>query len=379
MELFNPHSNEWLLHKFDYYKKLRSLDQAYYSESYGLYVITRHADVVSALADAGTFSSAKGNLIVENPRRFGNTLGASDNPTHDIYKNIVKNAYSKSNLERVATLYRQAIKAYISGKTIINLSDVADQTTAWAIAEILNLPYDKEKIKDLIVGIQRHAAQCVRDNVDQTSYNSLMSIIIGCLKSKTPSTGPGIYHEFLYNNPEKLKVVSLFTGPTISGASSLTGAVQFLLLDIYRQQQLSKILNDRSLIPNAVNESLRFNASTGRFSRTVAKPVTLHGVNLKVGDRVALSLESANRDETVFPDPDNFDLSRGNLGNVAFGHGLHACIALALSKGLMQVFLDEFLNVVGNYKVLTDDNDLKYVMTQSGNDDMISNILIEKV
>ena len=168
----------------------------------------------------------------------------------------------------------------------------------------------------------------------------------------------------------------MFTGPTISGASSLTGGLQFLTLDLFREKQLDMLLNDRSLIPNAVNESLRFHASTGRFSRTVTQPITMHGVDLKPGDRVALCLESANRDPLKFPNPDRFILDRNTSGHVAFGHGVHACIALAISKNLMQSWLEILLDSYGPYKVDTQNSDLKYVLTASGNDDMITNIKI---
>jgi cytochrome P450 len=137
------------------------------------------------------------------------------------------------------------------------------------------------------------------------------------------------------------------------------------------------VLNDRSLIPKAVNESLRFHASTGRFSRTVITEVELHGVKLKPGDRVALCLESANRDPDKFPDPDKFILDRDTTG-VAFGHGLHACIALAISKAAMNAYLDVLLTKMGKYKVLTANKDLEYLITASGNDDMITNIIISK-
>ena len=189
-------------------------------------------------------------------------------------------------------------------------------------------------------------------------------------------TGPGIYQEYMNNNPTGATVLSLFAGPCISGTSSLTGALQFLTLDLARENQLEKIMEDRSLIPLAINESLRFNASTGRFSRTVTKEITLHNVDLKPGDRVGLCLESANRDPLVFKNPDIFDLNRNTSGHLGFGYGAHACIALAISKAVMNVYLDELLNN-GYYNVLTENKDLQYVMTASGNDDMISNIVIE--
>jgi cytochrome P450 len=158
----------------------------------------------------------------------------------------------------------------------------------------------------------------------------------------------------------------------------MTGAIQFMMLDLYRENKYMDVLANPALIPNAVNESLRFNASTGRFRRTVSTPIRLHNVDLKAGDAVALCYDAANRDADQWPDPDVFDLNRQTAG-LAFGHGLHACIALYFSKSLMSAFLEEFINIVGPYKIITQNKDLQYVITASGNDDMISNIYMEKI
>lgn len=379
MELFDPHSNEWLLNKFETYKELRSRDTAYYSKKYNMYVITRYADVMYGLAHHDIFCSGQGNLIVEDPMRFGNTLGASDNPTHDIFKGIVKNAYSKDNIERVVNIMADKANELLTDKDEVNISDIIEDLSAWVVAEIINFPYNKTRIKDLIRSIQRHSELAVKYDVDPVYLRIFgrFADLITSEQVRLPAPGPGIYHDYITNNPNNVSAISLFTGPTLSGASSFTGALQFLTLDLYRENQLEAVYNDRSLIPKAVNESLRFHASTGRFSRTVTTEVELHGVKLKPGDRIALCLESANRDPAKFVDPDKFILDRDTTG-VAFGHGLHACIALAISKASMIAYLDILLTKMGKYKVLTANKDLEYLITASGNDDMISNIIISK-
>jgi cytochrome P450 len=104
----------------------------------------------------------------------------------------------------------------------------------------------------------------------------------------------------------------------------------------------------------------------------------MHGVNLTPGTRVAVCLESGNRDSRKFNDPDKFDLNRDTAGHLAFGHGPHACIALAISKMVMTVFLEVVLENLGSYKIITPPLEYNYVITQSGNDDMISNLVIKR-
>jgi cytochrome P450 len=379
LELFNPHSNEWLFNKFEIYKDLRSRDSAYYSEKYKMHIFTRHSDVKAILSNPEVFSSARGNLVNEHEFRFGRTLGASDDPAHSVFKNIVKNAYSKENISRITEVFERNAKELLVKKTL-NISEVIEELTAWSITELLNLPYEKEKIKNLIVHIQRHSPLAVANNIDSSGDDEFMKIVRWAIQSKIEPTGPGIYKEFIEKHPADLRpLVSLFQGPTISGASSLTGALQFLTLDLYRHGIIETLLENNQLIPNAIEESLRLHASTGRFSRTVTKNITLHGIDLVPGDRVAACLDAANRDPAQYNNPDQFDLNRNTIGNMAFGYGMHACIALAISKSLMHKYLEVLLDQIGNYKVITEDPNLLYVMTSSGNNDMISNIVVESV
>jgi cytochrome P450 len=381
IEYFNPHDNDWLKRKFEIYKELRNRDTAYYSEKYKMHVITRHQDVKFILERPEIFSSANGNLIVEKPHRFGQTLGASDNPVHNYYKNIVINAYSKDNINRISDVIRSKIRTVLKEKKeTFNISAVIEYISACITATILNLPGDQDEIVNMIMHIQRHAGGCVLENIDNTEYINFRQFLLHSIKNNMPAPGPGLYAEYMKNANLSADIInSLFTGPCISGASSMSGGLQFLILDLCRENQLDVLLSDMSLIPNAINESLRFNASTGRFSRTVMNDVMLHGVHLKPNDRVALCLDSANRDEERFTNPDVFDLHRSTKESLAFGYGVHACIALVISKAMMKLFLEEFLLAIGKYTLTTKNEDLTYVMTQSGNDDMISNIHIKSL
>jgi cytochrome P450 len=379
LELFDPHSNEWLLNKFEIYKDLRSRNTAYYSEKYKMHIFTRHSDVKAILSNPEVFSSARGNLVNEHEFRFGRTLGASDDPDHNIFKNIVKNAYSKENISRIAEVFERNAKILLVKKSL-NISEVIEELSAWATAELLNLPYEKEKIKNLVLDIQRRSPLAVANSTNTASDDEFIKIVQWAIKSKIEPAGPGIYKEFIEKHPADLRpLISLFQGPTISGASSLTGALQFLTLDLYRHGVIEKLLKDNQLIPQAIEESLRLHASTGRFSRTVTKDITLHGIDLVPGNRVVACLDAANRDPLQYDNPDRFDLNRNTTGNMAFGYGMHACIALAISKSLMHKYLEVLLDQIGNYKVTTEDSNLSYVMTSSGNNDMISNLVIDPV
>ena len=376
MEKFDPLSNDWLLNKFNYYSELRDADQLYWSNMYNMYVITRYDDVLFALSNPDIFSSAKGNLLREIPTRFGKTLGSSDNPQHDKLKEILKSAYSKDNIDRILSVVNLKIEKFLKDTTI-HVSNLAEEIAAWIVTEILNLPCNKDDMQSLILTTFRTSNKALDTNnnvTDETSLITFMQLVRDLVSSKTDPLGPGVYAEVF-----KLETdfnLHNFTTPLFAGMSSMTGALEYLTLDIV--SILDQLQSNYSLIPSAVNESLRFNTATARFARRVLKEVTVQGTVIKPGTRVVLCLDSANRDPSKFTNPDVFDITR-TTPNLGFGFGLHSCIALAISKAVMIQYLSMLLTHAGKYKVVTDRAGYQFVLTAPGNFDMISNIIIEKI
>lgn len=375
MDLFNPHSSDWLKNKFSYYDEIRALDSLYYSNSYNMYVITDYDDVLTVLKDTDTFTSSLGNLIVENPARFGKTLGASDNPEHDLYKQVVKNSYSKHNSDRILESVKASLDTDIFKSETLNITDISFEISSLVTAHLLNISdISIAKAKDLIVHIQKRAEQCVKYNTSQKGYNALVSAAL--TKPVLETNDFGIYSEY-HASTCPIKNISLFTGPCISGTSSLVGAIQYLVLDCYRYNVTKQLLQNSALTKLAIQESLRLNASTGRFSRTATKNTVLKNTVIPANYRIAVCLDAANRDPKVFIDPDKFSINRNSTKHLAYGYGLHSCIALYLSNSILELFLKTLLENFGDYKVVNEES-LEYIITNSGNNDMFANLIIQK-
>ena len=103
------------------------------------------------------------------------------------------------------------------------------------------------------------------------------------------------------------------------------------------------IVADGSLLPQAIEESLRYNTSAQRFKRTIAKDCELHGRTLRVGDRVILAYGSANRDRRKFDDPDVYDIDRKPLGHLGFGSGKHYCLGHQMARMVSEAVMTRFL------------------------------------
>jgi cytochrome P450 len=97
--------------------------------------------------------------------------------------------------------------------------------------------------------------------------------------------------------------------------------------------QLDAVRDDRALITNAIEESLRLEPAAGRVDRYATDDVAIGGATIRRGDLVIVSLTAGNRDPAVYPDPDAFDVRRENARtHLAFAQGPHACIGLHLAR-----------------------------------------------
>ena len=107
--------------------------------------------------------------------------------------------------------------------------------------------------------------------------------------------------------------------------------------------QRRELVEDRSLIPNAIEETLRFEPTGPHMARYVAQDVEYYGTTVPAGSAMLLLVGSANRDERRYDDPDRFDIRREHGQHLTFGYGLHFCLGAALARLEGRVALDEVL------------------------------------
>jgi cytochrome P450 len=108
--------------------------------------------------------------------------------------------------------------------------------------------------------------------------------------------------------------------------------------------QRRQVVEDRSLIPKVIDETLRFEPTGHATARVATEDVELHGTTIPAGAAVLLLVASANRDERRYADPDAYDIHRGDVQHLTFGYGLHYCLGASLARLEGRVALDELLN-----------------------------------
>jgi cytochrome P450 len=138
--------------------------------------------------------------------------------------------------------------------------------------------------------------------------------------------------------------VQLVTAGNDTTKTMLSSGLHALLT---HPEQLAELREDRSLLPSAVEEILRWANPLHYFRRTATQDASIHGTPVRAGDKVAMWYTSANRDEDVFTDPQRFDIHRHPNPHLSFGLAQHFCLGVHLARLEGRVFLDELLSSFG--------------------------------
>jgi cytochrome P450 len=141
---------------------------------------------------------------------------------------------------------------------------------------------------------------------------------------------------------------NLFWLFSVAGNETLrNGLPGGLLALLSHPAEYRRLLADRSLLPSAVEEMLRFWTPVMHFRRTAVSDVRLSDVDIRAGDKVVVWFSSANRDPAVFPDPDTFDVGRTPNDHLTFGHGPHFCLGAHLARVQLRAMFDAVLDQLG--------------------------------
>src|SRR5215211_2570163 len=139
---------------------------------------------------------------------------------------------------------------------------------------------------------------------------------------------------------------------SVAGNSTIRNALPGGMLALLQNPGAYRRLRaDRSLLDRAVEEMLRWWAPVIQFRRTAVADVSIGGVDVRAGDKVVVYFSSANRDETVFADPDRFDIDRDPNPHLAFGHGPHFCVAAHLARVQMRAMFTAVLDRLGEVEL----------------------------
>lgn len=358
---FDPYAPETDANPFPAYKVLRDEYPCFWSEEAGMWVLSRYDDVLAALTNWRVYSSSKGNLIDEFPGRAGSTLGSSDPPRHDRLRALIQSAMTKRALDHVLEPARASCAAHLAEIADLDVfdfvNDFGSKVTVDLLFYLFALPRDQaEQVRDnAVLMVQTDATTRQKSAEHLAAFHWMADYAEKLVQDRKQNPGDDLLSGFITAeiDGEKLldKEVQLtVTTLIMAGIESLSGFMGMFALNLADHPEARRALvADPALIPDAMEESLRFNTSAQRFKRTVMVDTQLHGQTMRAGDPVMLAYGSANRDERMFPDPDTYDIARKPRRHVGFGGGVHSCLGAMLARVACQVVFEEFLKAVPEF------------------------------
>lgn len=358
---FDPYSPAVDADPFALYKILRDEHPCFWSEPAQMWVLSRYDDIVTALSDWKTYSSAKGNLMTELPGRAGATLGTTDPPRHDRLRGLIQHAFMRRNLEGLAgpmRLVAQECAEALDGRSQFDfIDDFAAKFTVRVLFAALGLPLgDEATVREkAVLMVQSDPHTRAKGPKHIAAYEWMTEYAAEVIAERRRDPKDDLISHFSAaeidgDRLDEREVLLTTTTLIMAGIESLGGFMAMLGLNLADHPQVrAAVVANSALLPDAIEESLRFNTSAQRFRRCLGKDIALHGKTLRCGEFVCLAYGSGNRDERRFPNPDVYDLERKPRGHLGFGGGVHACLGSIIARMASKIAFEEFLRVVPKF------------------------------
>jgi cholest-4-en-3-one 26-monooxygenase len=325
----------------------------------GYWFLTRHEDVSAALLDAATYSSYRGTTSLpdmpEERLEINRLILINmDPPSHTRYRRIVTKSFASRAVERLVPRLRELSSVIIDRiaerGSCDFVSDVARKLPMQVICELIGAPTSDwgrlYELSDTMIdpddpNFSASLEQSVAAAMEMYSYSAALADERRARPREDLMTAL-IEAEVEGHKLTEGEINAFFLLLVVAGNETTRHLLSGGLLALFENPEArTRLRSDPSLWPGAVEEMLRFVSPLMQWRRTINRDTTLHGTELREGDKVILSLISANHDERVFKDPERFDISRTPNPHVAFGHGPHLCLGATLARMETRALFEE--------------------------------------
>lgn len=358
---YDPYDMEIDADPHPIFKRLREQAPLYYNEKYDFYAVSRFADVQAGLVDAKRFISGRGAILeiikadVEMPP---GTLIFEDPPVHTIHRALLSRVFTPRRVAALEPKIREfcahSLDPLVGAKGFDFIADLGAQMPARVIGMLIGIPEaDQEAIRSQADANLRTKGGQPMTVPENPSFGSEMFAEYIDWRIEHPADdlmSDLLRAEFEDETGELRRLTrdeALLYTTVVAGAGNetttrLIGWTAKLLAE--HPDQRRQILHDRSLIPNTIEEVLRYEPPGPAVGRYSPEPADLYDQTVPAGSAMLFLIGAANRDERRFQDPDRFDIHRNVGQHLAFGYGIHFCLGAALARLEGRIALDEILN-----------------------------------
>jgi cytochrome P450 len=333
----------------------------YRNDRFDFFALSRFQDVLDATVDVETYSSARGTML----EMMGKApplpmMIFTDPPEHDRLRALVSRAFTPRRIAALEPAIRRIVRGYldphVGGSGFDFITDFGAKVPMMVIASMLGVPEeDREQIRHWtdemlhrepgevdptprIAPIAGQLAACFMRYVEERRKRPADDMMTHLLEAEVEDEN-GARRRL--SDAELLAFIMLISGAGNETVARLLGFAGAALADFPRERE--KLVERPGLIPNAIEELLRYEAPSPVQGRTVMRDVEWYGVRVPAGSIMLLLTGSAGRDERQYADPDRLDVERDIGRHVSFGYGTHFCLGASLARLEGRVALEEVL------------------------------------
>ncbi len=365
------------------FKRLRDEAPIYHNERFDVWALSRHAEVEKALVNWETFSSARSDIleIVQSGMELPpGVVLFEDPPLHTMHRGLMSRVFTPKRMaaleDQVRAFCASCLDPLVGTDRFDIVAELGVVMPMRVIGMLLGIPEsDQTAVRDKSDAFLRtEAGQPMALEQDAIANGDMFAEYVEW-RSKHPSDDlmtALLNAEFddetgtvrTLTRTEVLTYTQVLAGAGNETTGRLIGWLAKVLAE--HPDQRRDLVEDRSLIPAAIDETLRFEPTGPHVARYVARDVEYHGTTVPEGSAILLLVGAANRDERRYERPDEFDIHRTDGHHLTFGYGLHYCLGANLARLEGRVALDELLSRFPEWDVDYDNIELATTSTVRG-------------
>ncbi len=325
---------------FPLYAQLRDDAPVAWNDTKGFWAVSRWDDVMAVSTDPETFCSGRGILVMEIGASYDSppTMMHTDPPEHTVYRKLVQPGFAPGRMRALEADVRRRAKLLVdeieAGRAVDFVETVAVPFPLYIISALLGMPdEDWRRFYEWSEAVIPGATDWSEDKRAALHPRDDLISVLAQVEIEGRRLSDAELAMFL---------VQLLVAGNETTRNLVSGGLVALA---ERPEAWERLRRDRTLVPTAVEEMLRWTTPVVSFMRTATRDAELGGQAIREGDPVLLLYASANRDERQFgPTADRFDIGRDPNHHVAFGFGAHFCIGATLARIEARVLLEELLD-----------------------------------
>jgi cytochrome P450 len=350
--------------------RMRDEAPLWYNEKYDFFALTRFDDVEKAMIDWDTYRSGKGSTLESIKAGYPMPAGMilmEDPPVHDVHRGLMSRVFTPKKMNALEAKVREfcarTLDPLVGSGGFDFVRDLGAVMPMRTIGLLLGIPeQDQQSIRDSGGGRRIEEGEEFVPSERVVSFENSGEVYAEYIDWRTDHPSDDLMTELLnaefedetgtlrkLTRTEVLTYVSLLAGAGNETTTRLISWTGKLLAE--HPDQRRQLVEDRSLVPSAIEELLRYEAPSPVQARWVTRDVEHYGQVVAKDSVMVLLNGSANRDERHFPDGDRFDINRPRIAHLSFGYGIHFCLGAALARLEGRIALDEVLNRFPEWEV----------------------------